>query len=439
MSRFLPIASLVVPANRQRREFDFGELNELRESIERLGMFHAIVVREDADSGCSVLVAGERRLRAITTLWDMGGSFQYDGEAVPVGCIPVSSLADLSPLEAMEAEYEENARRSDLTWQEKAKATANLAALRKAQAEAAGLPPPTTLEIAREILGPDRKYQVTTRNEMLVARHLDDPDVAKAANVQDAFKVLKRKEGAKKAAELGASLGGEIVAERHQLVRANCLEWLATCPDGTFDVVLTDPPYGMGADEFGDSGGKAAGEHLYRDDAATVRNLIDQLPSLLFSITRPDAHCYLFCDIYWFSSWKSEMEAAGWKVFRTPLIWHKPSAYRAPWPRQGPQRKYELILYAVKGGLEVTKLVGDVLTYQPDTNLGHQAQKPVDLFADLLKRSCLPGMRVLDAFCGSGPIFPAAQECKVFATGIEEDEVAYGLAAARLQQLKGLV
>jgi len=33
-----------------------------------------------------------------------------------------------------------------------------------------------------------------------------------------------------------------------------------------FDVILTDPPYGMGADEFGDSGGLTEGAHAYKDD-----------------------------------------------------------------------------------------------------------------------------------------------------------------------------
>ena len=77
------------------------------------------------------------------------------------------------------------------------------------------------------------------------------------------------------------------------------------------------------------------------------------------------------------------MQAAGWRVFRTPLIWVNPSAMRAPWPEHGPQRKYQLILYAIKGDKSVNQLYRDVIVYSSDENLGHQAQKPVGLYRDL--------------------------------------------------------
>jgi len=133
---------------------------------------------------------------------------------------------------------------------------------------------------------------------------------------------------------------------------------------------------------------------------------------------------------------KSLFAREGWKVFRTPLIWYKPGAYRAPWPTQGPQRKYETILYAVKGSLPVTRLAPDVMLHNPDENMGHMAQKPVELISDLLSRSARPGMKVLDPFCGSGTIFPAAQANLCYATGIELDSGSYGMGLKRLEELK---
>ena len=78
----------------------------------------------------------------------------------------------------------------------------------------------------------------------------------------------------------------------------------------------------------------------------------------------------------------------------------------------------------------------DVITCPPDSNLGHAAQKPVALLDDLLRRSARPGDRVLDPFCGSGPIFPAAHALKLIATGVERDQTFYGMAAARIGELK---
>jgi DNA modification methylase len=81
-------------------------------------------------------------------------------------------------------------------------------------------------------------------------------------------------------------------------------------------------------------------------------------------------------------------------------------------------------------------MLGDVLDYPPDTNLGHAAQKPVALFQDLLSRSILPGQSVLDPFCGSGPIFAAAHALKARATGIEMDQGSYGIAVKRIESLR---
>ena len=66
----LPLAAITIPPDRQRREFDPEALEELGISIQRLGLLHPIVVRTLPD-GQYHLVAGERRLRAITRLYDL--------------------------------------------------------------------------------------------------------------------------------------------------------------------------------------------------------------------------------------------------------------------------------------------------------------------------------------------------------------------------------
>jgi DNA modification methylase len=203
-----------------------------------------------------------------------------------------------------------------------------------------------------------------------------------------------------------------------------------------FDVILTDPPYGMGADEFGDSGGRAVGAHEYADDAELWKRVCKELPWAALRLTKPQAHFYAFCDIDGFPDLRAAMRVAGWWVHRTPIVWHKPSASRVPWPEHGPQRKYELVLYAVKGNKPVTRIFPDLVSYNTDDNLGYGAQKPVAMYVDLLKRSVQPGNRVLDPFAGTGTIFPAAHEMKCIAVGIEQQATAYGICLKRLEALK---
>jgi len=438
----IAVDDIFIAFDRQRKSFAADELHALTDSIQTKGLFHPIVLREVNATGGDgtpglVLVAGERRLRAVKDIWGIGGSFRFDGEAVPAEHIPYVTLGELTPLEAEEAECEENIQRANLTWQERAAAHARLSNLRIAQALAVNGTLPTVAAISEEVRGSSEGiHQETTRRELIVAKHLHLPEVAAAKTVDEAFKILRRSEATDKARALGESVGRTFTADLHRCINANALAWLVDCPAEQFDVILTDPPYGMGADEFGDSGGLAQGAHGYEDTPDNFLKCMQVLVAESIRVTKPQAHLYVFCDLDWFPKMKVWFAEVGWWVFRTPLIWHKPTAMRAPWPENGPQRKYETCLYAVKGKRPVLKMAPDLVAWPPDTNLGHAAQKPVALFEDFLRRSVQPGDSVLDPFCGTGPIFPAAHALKCRATGIELDTASYGIAVKRIEGLK---
>ncbi len=441
--KLIEINAIKIAENRQRKYFDINYLRELSDSIQNRSLQNAPVLRIVGEDYW--LVSGECRLRAIRDIYDLGGTFHYDGEEVRANFIPYTLLSDLDELAAEEAELEENIRRRDLTWQEVAAATARLRVLRTKQAEKSGELPPTAARLARE-LKPEAThdlsdgelgiYQAEVRQDLILAEHLSDPDVKAAKTRKEGWKILKDKEAKRKNRELAEQVGKIYTADVHQALNADSLTWLVKCPAEMFDVILTDPPYGMGAHEFGDSGGKAEGAHGYKDDAATFERIKDVCAEQFFRVAKPQAHLYWFCDIDWFFQLRQDLEMAGWEVFRTPLIWYKKAAFRAPWPEHGPQRKYETILFAMKGKRMAQKLAGDVLEFPADENVGHAAQKPVALFEELLKRSARPGDQVLDCFMGTGTIFGAADLLKCRATGVEMDPSAYALAIQRIQKMK---
>lgn len=428
---------ITVSKNRQRREFAEAEIQELVASIQESchGLLHAPVLRMEGTT--LVLVAGERRLRAMAQIYELGGTFTYNGMPVPPDQIPYTNLGELSEVDAWEAELEENIRRADLTWQERAAATSQLELLRSAQASFTGSPAPTVADIAKEVRGSSiGEAQESTRKELIVSKYLDDPDVKKAPTLKEAFKVLKKKEEVRKNIEMAEKVGQSFTSKAHSLVNRESREYLQTLPAGGFDVILTDPPYGMGADSFGDSGqGVGAAAHFYKDDYDTWALLMDWFCPETFRLTKPQAQLYAFCDLDRFSEFRTRLTSAGWNVFRTPLVWHNPDGFRAPWPDKGPQRKYELVIFAVKGDRTTNVLQGDVLTYKKDPTLGHPAQKPVPLLVDLLKRVARPGDQVLDPFAGSGSTLEACHELKLTCTAVEQDPAAYGIAVKRLKSL----
>lgn len=470
----VPRTQVLILPNRQRQDFDPEAMQELKNSIEDLQLMHPPVLRSpNADDrqrfpqlhfdGMMILVAGERRLRCIDEIFELGGQFRCNGHlfAAEQGMIPYTDLGELGHLEAEEAELDENLKRRDLTWQEHAAAVKRLHDLRTAQKveasvqelRAAGvtdpsptinLAPQTFADTAEEVLGRrDGSYQDQIRKEVLVAKHLDNPAVAKAKSADEAFKILKREEDRKKNIELAKVVGATFNADLHQLVNRSCLEVmpdLAARPDSEkFDVILTDPPYGMGADTFGDAGGKLSGiEHHYDDSYESWKKLMQAWAPLSFAVCKPQAHAYVFCDIDRFHELKSMMQAAGWYVFRTPLVNHKMNSGRVPLPEHGPRRQYEIILYAIKGDKQVTHIYPDVISTSADESMSHGAQKPVALYQNLLQRSVRPGDKVADFFAGSGTIFEAAHTMKCTAFGSEMNPEYYALCLKRLQSLKNL-
>lgn len=415
----IEVSKVIIPSNRIRQEFDEDYISSLANSIKELGLMNAITLRDDG----TTLIAGENRLRAISQL----KHYRHNGETVPQGYIPFVRLSQLDPYKIREAELEENIRRKDLTWQEQAWAKAELHKLRLEQTQGTQ----TITATANEISGRNDKggtHVTELSDSLLVSKHMHDPDVAKAPTLKEAKKILTRKLEDKFRQALMDQHGVDISASPHALVQGDCLLELDTVTYAAeFDCVIVDPPYFIGADNFGT---QATTVHNYKDSQDAGRDFYTELAHALFTCTKDQAHVYLFCDPRWFPYIETEFEAVGFDVWPTPLIWDK-SGGMLPEPTFGPRRTYEMILFANKGRKTVTGVYNDILRYPSVNDKTHAAEKPLDLYVDLLRRSCVPGDRVLDCCCGSGVIFPAATKLSLIATGIEKDQTNFNIASLR--------
>lgn len=429
----LPLNQIKIPDYRQRKDFDGEKLAELMDSISKNGLLQPIVVRNG-----DTLVAGERRLRAVTLLAEMGEGYRCAGADVSAGFVAAVDFGTLDPLAAEEAELEENTCRVDLTWQERASATSRLADLRRKQALLLGRPVPAVGQIAEEVRGSsDGRNHEDTRRELILAPHLADPEIAKAKSLKEGFEILKRREEVKKNVEHAKVIGATYSKDQLQLIKGDCIEWMASQPDGQFDVIVTDPPYGINAQDFGDADGRLKSQtHVYDDSVESWRVLMGRCSREWYRLARSEAHLYVCCDVDRFVELKGILGDDGWECHRTPIVNYKRDGARVPWIYWGPQRKWELVLYAMKGKKPVTKIYPDVIETTGDENLGHGAQKPVELYRNLLARSCMAGNKVLDTFAGTGTVLAAAWELRLQAVAVEADENYYGIAAKRLQGLK---
>lgn len=411
---------IIIPEGRHRRKFEKGPLEDLASGITSKGLLHAPVLRNDG----ATLLAGERRLRAVLHIYESGGTFTYNGDPVPAGHIPYTLAGELSPLELEEAELEENILREGLTYQEEAAARARLHKLRSEQKAAKG-EKQTILDTVNELIEHTQSplHQGTLSDDLIIAEHLDDPDVAAAPSRKEALKVIRRKATAARNAELAGQFSS--LESPHKIVNGDCLDWLQGCMAETFDVVCTDPPYGVGADEFGS---QAGARHEYKDDADSFLDLMNKLWPQLARVTKSRAHVYMFCDFRWFSALSDYAKASGFDPWPRPLIWSKSNGM-VPKPDFGPRNTYECILFANKGNKNVTGVFSDVLNISSLAAPRFGAEKPAALFRELLRRSVVPADKVLDPFAGACPIIPAANSLSVSAVALEliKEKADFGL------------
>jgi DNA modification methylase len=171
--------------------------------------------------------------------------------------------------------------------------------------------------------------------------------------------------------------------------------------------------------------------HDYSDDIAYATNCTSLLAREGFRVTKTNAALYMFCDIKLWSSWCDIFRAVGWYVWPVPLIWNKGNVGSLLGAANGPRHCYEAVLYATKGS-RACKTLSDVISVPSPRAELHAAEKPVELYLDLLSRLAVPGDAILDPFCGSGPVFPAARALHCTATGIELNDAHIATATLRL-------
>lgn len=419
----LPLEQIRIREDRNRKLFTEEQVERLAESLaSSTGLIHLPVVRKSED-GSFELLAGERRMRAMQMLWAAGKSFSYMGSPIEPGLVPHALISEVDEVTARAIELEENIRRIDLTWQERVAAIAAFHALQEARNPTQSFAE-TGLELGHNPNSPSTRV----KNATILAKHLNEPEVAKAKTEAEAMKALVRKVEREFRAEAAIAYTSD---GKHTLRLEDAATFLPSLPLESFDVLLTDPPYGIDAGTFR---ANMVELHEYEDSWEATEAVLIVLAEESFRVAKKQAHAYVFCDVLRFHEVAEIFTSAGWAVWPRPLIWVKDVGH-IPNAQMGPQRRYECLMYANKGNRPVTMLYPDVIVVPAVNNKLHAAQKPVDLFVNLLRRSINPGDSVLDPFCGTGTIFEAAEKMNCTATGCDSDAVAVQIAQERIKAL----
>ena len=236
---------------------------------------------------------------------------------------------------------------------------------------------------------------------------------------------------------------------------------IARLADGSVDVIISDPPYGLGKDYSNDS------DHL--SGAAYVEFSRRWLEAVLPKL-KPDGSLYVFL------SWQNSPEV--FSLFKTRLLMLNEIIWDRRVPSMGGStRKFSSVhdnigffarsrnyyfdldsvripydavtkkarsrsIFVGKKWLEVGYNPKDLwsvsrLHRQHRERADHPTQKPLQLIERMVLASCPPGGLVLDPFMGSGTTAVAALANGRRAAGFEINPEYFAVAQARVAALHG--
>jgi len=401
----IPLSSIIINrSERQRR--DLTDIEELADSINRIGLIHPIVVTPDM-----VLVAGERRFTAISLLgWT---------------AIPAQFTTDLSELELGIIELEENIKRQAISWQDEALAVDKFHRLRLQQNPEQTLDE-TAQELGQSSSGISKKIAVAkeiARGNVLVKN---------ADKLSTAQNITAREQSRRQASLDTIATGllddftGEVtdVTKKVPLLNTDFIEWADAYTGRPFNLLHCDFPYGVDMHKSGQGANQEFGS--YADSADVYWKLLDCLGRNMDSLVAPSAHLIFWFSMDYYNETMDILTRAGWRVNAFPLIWFKSDNTGViPDAQRGPRRVYETAFLASRGDRKLTPrgAVSNLFAHAGRNKELHMNEKPVPMLTHFLSMLTDEYTHFLDPTCGSANAVKAAEALGANSVlGIEKNE-----------------
>jgi DNA modification methylase len=445
----IPITTINIDEKHRMRKYP-GNIEELAASLARFGLMTPIVL--DGDNN---LIAGHRRILAAKHLgWPD---------------IPYRRMDALDPILRQELELEENIRRKDLEWQEEVVGLYKLYMAKQARYGEKGNPLSENggygiEEAAREL---DRATGSISMDLALAKALHEYPELVEEKTKSSAFKRYRRMKETALRAELAKRKQGEdhgqLVEDEEEseqedrapeaptfirqpirkavwkgigvFYHADSRDVLRGLPEDSVDLIVTDPPYGIGLYKEGSavSSSKFAESQgaMYDDDPKTIMDMLDETFMHAARLLKPDGHAYVFFHMTRYEPVYLMLKRHFGECEATPLIWIKQTTGIGD-PTRSWIYTYEPCFWVNRGRILVKPQPFNVLKYDTVGKKIHSVEKPVALLRHLVEASAVKGEIVLDPFAGSGSTLVAAAQLGCRFIGIEKHQDFYRSAVDRV-------
>lgn len=401
-----PVADIWVDrVKRQRR--DLGDLTDLALSIRDNGLIQPPVIRKDGE-----LVVGERRWTAVKSL---GWSH-----------ISVQFAEDLDPIQLHLVEYEENVRRTDLSWQDQCLAVKHYDDLRRQVS-----PDWTAADTAKAF-----NFSAPT-----ISRHLAVAEAIEAGNKRvieaplfsTAKGIVERETQRKKSSTLAAfdisapkseaqvEADGPAPRPPVPLLLADFHEWVEDYQGPEFNFLHCDFPYGIEMNKSDQGAGDGHG--TYVDTVDVYWDLVNHLAVTMDYIVAESAHIMFWFSMDYYTETKYRLEQMGWRINPFPLIWLKSdNTGILPDPTRGPRRIYETAFFGSRGDRNIVRPKSNAFAWPGQGKTLHMNEKPVAMLKHFFEMFVDEYSLVLDPTAGSANSLKAATQLRAnHVLGLERD------------------
>jgi len=429
-----------VKVHNRMRKF-FGDIEALANSIARFGLLTPIVLDNDNN-----LIAGHRRLMAI----------QHLGK--PEICF--RRIDALDPVLRAELELEENIRRKELEWPEEVLGLYRLYQAKQSRYGEKGSALATNggyglEEAAREL---DRATGSISMDLTLAKGLHEYPELTEEKTKSAAFKRYRRLKETALRSELAKRkqapaepspepeegeddyMGEEETPTasssiQRQPIRkalwkgmgvfyhADARDVLRQLPEASVDLIVTDPPYGIGMYREGApmSSSKFAQTQgaMYPDNPKEIMDMLDEVFLHAAKVLKPDGHAYVFFHMTRYEPVYLMLRKHFGTCEPTPIIWLKQTSGIGD-PNRNWIYCYEPCFWVNRGRGLIKPQPFNVLKYDTVSKKIHSVEKPVALMRHIIEASAVKGELILDPFAGSGSTLVAAAQLDCRFMGIEK-------------------
>lgn len=219
-----------------------------------------------------------------------------------------------------------------------------------------------------------------------------------------------------------------------QLYQGDCLELMKNIPDGSVDLIVTDPPYRCISGGRAGKRNQPTGILMKNDGKLFDHNDVkaSEFFPELYRVLKDGTHCYVMVNLLNLQEFMNEARKAGFKIHNL-LIWKKNNVT----PNRWYMKNCEFTLFLYKGKSKPINICGSKQCHEFSNILGrkqHPTEKPVELMEYYILNSSAENDTVLDPFMGAGSTGIAAVHTGRHFIGMELDEKYYEIASQRIEK-----